>query len=68
MNLIIGISKPPTRSQYYARKLQEADGGYYDLEFEFECDLYHFPQDGKTGLWSPLKKGIFVGKIKGASR
>lgn len=33
----------------------------YELECEFECNLYHWPQYGKKGLFSKLSNGIIRG-------
>ncbi len=46
------------------KKTTERDGIYYNLELAFKCNLYHFPQYGKSGLWSKLNNGVFVAKIK----
>jgi hypothetical protein len=51
-----------------AEKKEERDGTYYDLELDFNCRLYHFYQNGKEGLWSELKNGKFIGKIKATYR
>lgn len=51
-----------------ANKIREKDGTYYNLEFDFQCTLYHFAQNGKSGIWSELIDGKFVGKIKASNR
>lgn len=33
----------------------------YELDCEFECNLYHWPQYGKKGLFSKLSNGIIRG-------
>ncbi len=51
-----------------ADKVREKDGTYYNLEFEFQCTLYHFTQNGKSGFWSELNDGKFEGKIKATNQ
>ena len=49
-------------------KTREADGTYYYIEMEVECNLYHFYQNGQEGLWSKLEDGIFVAKFRATRR
>ena len=49
-------------------KSREADGTYYYIEMEVECNLYHWPQYGQEGLWSKLEDGIFVAKFRATRR
>lgn len=37
---------------------------YYYIEMEVECSLYHWPQNGKEGLWGKIENGILVAKFK----
>lgn len=37
---------------------------YYYIEMEVECKLYHWPQNGKEGLWGTIENGIFVATLK----
>lgn len=35
----------------------------FDFELEFKCNLYHFYQFGREGLWSELTDGVLKAKI-----
>ena len=37
---------------------------YYFIVLEIECNLYHWPQYGKEGLWGKIENGILVAKCK----
>ena len=50
------------------KKTKEADGTYYYIEMEVECNLYHWAQYGYEGLWSKLEDGIFVAKFRATRR
>lgn len=46
------------------KKTVEADGTYYFMDIEFECNLYHWPQYGVEGLWGEVREGRIVVKVK----
>lgn len=46
------------------KKTVEADGTYYYMDIEFECNLYHWPQYGITGLWGEIREGRIIAKLK----
>jgi len=37
---------------------------YYSIMLQLECNLYHWPQYGKKGLWGKVKSGILAAKFK----
>ena len=70
-NAISSIYGPQEGSYVRFRKVEktrEADGTYYYIEMEVECNLYHFYQNGQEGLWSKLEDGIFVAKFRATRR
>jgi hypothetical protein len=44
-------------------QIREFGHVYYSIEMEVECNLYHWPQYGKEGLWGKVEDGIFVAKF-----
>ena len=70
-NAISSVYGPQDDSYVRFRKVEksrEADGTYYYIEMEVECNLYHFYQNGQEGLWSKLEDGIFVAKFRATRR
>ena len=71
LNSIFSYFGPQDDSYVRFRKVEktrEADGTYYYIEMEIECNLYHWSQYGQEGLWSKLEDGIFVAKFRATRR
>ncbi|MFT6337886.1 MAG: hypothetical protein ACI86M_003189 [Saprospiraceae bacterium] len=44
-------------------KTKDDEHVYYDLEIDFSCNLYHWPQYGYEGLWGEVRNGKIIAKV-----
>ncbi|MEM9545219.1 MAG: hypothetical protein AAGA77_04565 [Bacteroidota bacterium] len=47
----------------YVKIDEDEESIRFDFELEFECNLYHFYQNGREGLWSKLTDGVLKAEI-----
>ena len=47
----------------YVKMDEDEESVRFDFELEFECNLYHFYQNGREGLWSKLTDGVLKAEI-----